>query len=245
MKPALRFRFVLLGLALLGLSGCGPKKPAGPAFDVAAVIGLKIEQAAARLGASQELPGTSQADGRRQWRKDGYVLRADYRKRNGRVTGWTLGFEDAARTVKEEEKKELLDAARLAENDALYSIEWEEDADRVDRFKSAQITPAPRSHKVVVRLTGQNLGTTLVQFALNISGNTGENPTENGLTLPPWSRELEAQDGTQIKLEAVPRTADFAVPPNAQITLQIEVDGKVVVQKTASAGGAASCDWEV
>lgn len=241
----MRRGLVLLCLALSCLPGCGPKKPAGPAFDVASVIGLKIGQVTARLGAGQELPGVSTADGRKQWRKDGYVLRADYRKRNGRVTGWTLGFEDAAQTVKEEEKKELLNAARLAESDARYSVEWEEDPERVDRFKSVQITPAPRRHKVVARLTGQNLGMTLVQFALSISGNEGENPTENGLTLPPWNHQLEAQDGTQIKLEAVPRTANFNVPANAQITLQIEVDGKVVAKQTGSAGGAASCDWEV
>lgn len=236
----------MLCVAMSGIAGCGPKTPAAPPFDVPSVIGLKINQVEARLGTGQELPGMSQSDGRKQWRKGGYVLRADYRKRSGRVTSFALGFDDPQKTVKEENKNELLEAARLQENDARYSVEWQEDPDRVERFRSVQVMPAPRQHKVVLRVTGQNLGTTtLVQIAYSVTGNTGENPSENALTLPPWSRQLEAQDGTQIKLEAAPRSARFAIPESAAVTVQIEVDGKVMSQQTASAGGVASCDWEV
>jgi len=238
--------FLSIAFAALCLTACGPKKPDMPPFDVASLVGFEMEAVRGRLGAGQELPGASEADGRRQWRKDGYVLRADYRKRNGRVTGFFLGFDDPQKSIKEENKNELLEAGHLKETDTRYNVEWTEDPDRVERFKSVQITPAPRRHKVLVRLTSQGLGaTTLVEFSLGVVGNTGDNPTENGITLPPWHRELEAQDGTQIKLQAAPRSSRFAVPNSAQVTVQIEVNGRVVVKQTASAGGVASCDWEV
>lgn len=235
-----------LCFAVLCISGCGPKKPAGPAFDVPSLIGLKISIVTARLGPGQELPAASQGSGRRQWRKDGYVLRVDFRLRSERVTEWRVSLDDPQKTIRDKDKDELLSMTRLQGSDARYSLEWEEDLDSVDRYRSLQVVPAPRQHKVILRLTGQNLGEmTLVQFGLQVAGNSGENPDENGLTIAPWQREVQAQDGTQLKLEAVPNYSRTPLAGGASITVQIEVDGAVVSKQTASAGGAASCDWEI
>jgi hypothetical protein len=238
--------YVALCFALSWISGCGQKKPAGPAFDVPSLIGLKISAVTARLGPGQELPAASQGSGRRQWRKDGYVLRADFRQRNERVTEWRVSLDDPQKTIRDKDKDELLSMARLQQGDARYNVEWEEDPNQVERYRSLQVVPTPRQHRVTLRVTGQNLGEmTLVQFALQVAGNIGENPSENGLTLAPWQRELQAQDGTQLKLEAVPNYSRTPLASGASITVQIEVNGKVVSQQTASAGGAASCDWEI
>jgi len=237
---------ITLCLALSCVSGCGQKKPADPTFDVPSLIGSRISAVTARLGPGQELPAVSEGSGRRQWRKDGYALRADYRLRSERVTGWRLSLDDPQKTIKDKDKDEMLSMARLQQSDPRYSLEWEEDPDSVERYRSVQVVPMPRQHKVILRVTGQNLGTmTLVQFGLQVAGNSGENPAENGLTLAPWERELQAQDGTQLKLEAVPNYSRIPLRGDASVTVQIEVDGKIVSKQTASAGGAASCDWEI
>lgn len=243
-RTRLTFFYVVLCLVVSCISGCGQKKPADPAFDVPSLIGSKISVVTARLGAGQELSADSQGSGRRQWLKNGYALRADYRLRSERVTEWRLSLDDPQKTIKD--KDEMLSMARLQGSDTRYSLEWEEDPDSVERYRSVQIVPTPRQHKVTLRLTGQNLGMmTLVQFALQVAGNSGENPSENGLTLPPWEREFQVQDGTQLTLEAVPNYSRTPLAGDAAVTVQIEVDGEVVSKKTASAGGAASCDWEI
>lgn len=238
--------YAALCLILSCISGCGQKKPAEPAFDVPSLIGLKISAVTARLGSGQELPAESQGSGRRQWRKQGYALQVNYRQRSERVTGWKLSLDDPQKTIKDKEQNEVLSMARLQGSDARYSLEWEEDPDQVERYRSVQIVPTPRQHQVILRMTGQNLDMmTLVQFGLQVAGNSGENPVENGMTLVPWERQLQAQDGTQLKLEAVPTYSRAPLASGASITVQIEVDGKVVSKQTASAGGVAFCDWEI
>jgi len=199
-----------------------------------------------RLGPGQELPAASEGSGRRQWRKQGHVLRLDYRQRSERVTAFRLSLDDSQKTIKEDEKNELLSVALLQESDARYNLEWEEDPDLVERYRGVQVVPAPRQHKVTLRVTGQNLGArTLLQFGFRVTGNSGENPAEGGLTIAPWDYEFQAQDGTQLKLEATPHYSRTAIPIDARVTVQIEVDGKVVSEQTASAGGVSSCDWEL
>ncbi len=240
------FFYVALCLTLSCLSGCGQRRPDGPAFDVPSLLGLKISAVTARLGPGQELPAANQGSGRRQWIKDGYALRVDYRQRSERVTAFRLSLDDPQKTIKAKDQNEVLSMARLQGSDAHYSLEWEEDPDSVERYRSLQIVPTPRQHQVTLRMTGQNLGTmTLVQFDFRVIGNSGENPDESGLTLAPWDRELQAQDGTQLKLEAVPNYSRTALPGDASVTVQIEVDGQIVSKQTASAGGVASCDWEI
>jgi hypothetical protein len=220
---------------LLALIGCGPKQPSGPLFDVPSLIGKKMPEVDKQLGAATETQDSGDS-ARKVWRKEGHSLTAEYLKRNGRITNWTLTPEDAGQAIKEEGKTDFLKLAQLQESDARYSVDWVEDSDQVLQFRGVRITPAPVTHKVILRVTGSQ---TLVGVQYSVSGNNAENPSETFLTMPPWDMQISATTGATIKILARP----YESPQTPSTTLskvgvEISVDGKVVQQKS-SEGGAA------
>jgi hypothetical protein len=231
----------ILFCALLALIGCNPKQPSGPLFNVPSLIGQKMPAVEKQLGAATETQDSGDS-ARKTWRKEGHVLTAEYLKRNGRITSWTLAPEDSGNTIKEEAKADFLKLAQLQESDARYSIDWVEDSEQVLRFSGVRVTPSPVTHKVTLRVTGSQ---SLVGVQYTVTGNNGENPTETFLTMPPWDLQLSATTGATIKILARPfqagRTPSPIIP---KTSVQIVVDGQVAQEKT-SEGGAVEIAVEL
>ena len=143
----------ILCCALFALIGCGPKKPSGPLFNVPSLIGQKMPEVEKQLGAATETQDAG--DGARKvWRKEGHTLTAEYLKRNGRITAWSLTPEGSGNAIKEEAKADFLKLAQLQESDARYSLDWMEDSEQALRFSGVRVTPAPVTHQVTLRVTG-------------------------------------------------------------------------------------------
>jgi hypothetical protein len=228
-------------ILLCAITGCGQKQPEGPSFDVPSLVNKKIGEVETQLGAAETTDAGSDS-ARKMWRRQGHTLTAEYLKRNGRITTFTLAPEDATQSFKEEEKAEFLKTGTLREGDARYSLDWIEDNDKVFNFSGVRVTPAPVTYQVTLRVTGsQNLVT--VNYA--VSGSSTNNPAEQFLTMPVWETTLSAVTGTVIKITAAPvNTPQMRTTDNTKVTAQILVNGKVAQEKT-SQGGAAEISLEL
>lgn len=231
----------VLFCALLALIGCGPKQPSGPLFNVPSLIGQKIPKVEKQLGAATETQDSGDS-ARKTWRKEGHTLTAEYLKRNGRITAWTLTPEGSGNAIKEEGKADFLKLAQLQESDARYSLDWMEDSEQALRFSGVRVTPAPVTHQITLRVTGSQ---SLVGVQYKVTGNSAQNPEETFLTMPPWDLQLSATTGASIIILARPfqdaRTPSATIP---KTTAQILVDGQVAQEKT-SEGGAVEISVEL
>ncbi|HEX8234653.1 MAG TPA: hypothetical protein VF600_01740 [Abditibacteriaceae bacterium] len=194
-----------------------------------------------QLGAATETQDAGDS-ARKIWRKEGHALTAEYLKRNGRITSWTLTPEDTKQAVKEEEKANFLKLARLQESDARYSFDWIEDSEQALRFSGVRVTPAPVTYKITLRVAGSQ---NLVGVQYSVSGNSGENPSETFLTMPPWDMQLSAATGATIKILAQPyQSPQMPSTSNSKVSAEILVNDKVM-QQDSSEGGAAECALEL
>ncbi|HEX8551383.1 MAG TPA: hypothetical protein VF681_07480 [Abditibacteriaceae bacterium] len=220
---------VLPFLFALLLSGCGRKAPAGPIFDISALVGSKFEGVVKVLGEAETaaVESAGAETKRAQFKKNDAVLAVEYLQRNGRVVSFTLS---PNASVKDEEKAQLLKLGNLKESDPRYRIEYVEDANQVFRFAGVRVIPAPVRHEVVLRIVGTGM------VAARYTAPNGENgtvPGETFYTIPPWDIKFTAETGTVVGIEAGPATAlRNGVPTGkSEAEVQILVDGKIVQQK--------------
>lgn len=234
----------LLFVSLLAASGCRRDAPReGPVFDVPSLLGKRIALVEKSLGAPNADDATLQkpngVEAHKTWRRDGFRLAVYYGLRNNRVTGFSIAPDDASQSWGEEEKIARLLDFNLREGDARYSLDWLEDANKPLRFSGLRVTPAPISYKVVLRVEGA-AGLVGVRY-------TPLQPADAGgdlMTVPPWETSFTAQTGTVLSLQAGPLQMPGKASSTAKTTVQIVVDGLVMAQKS-SAGGVASCSWEL
>jgi hypothetical protein len=145
----------------------------------------------------------------------------------GRITRFVV---HPKQPLREGDKKEFLQQLKLQENDARYSLEWLENESNVQQFDGVQVTPAPKTYSITLRITGSN-NMTWVKFSPAPTDAPGGGES---LTMPPWDAQLSAQSGAVVSLEAGFSQAS----ETGKLTLQIEANGKVEAEKTISAGSA-------
>ena len=239
------FFIVLLCIVALGLStlsGCR-KAPAPPPFDVPALIGLPIAEVTRTLGAPDgasgaapgTIPGGADAANATQkvWTRGGAKLTVNFKPVSGRVTDLSLV---ADKSVRDGEQNELLALGRLKQGEARYSTDLIEAPDLALGYNGVRITPAPRTYKVQLRVTGPS---ELLQVGYTMSGATP--PGENVLTIAPWDVSATLPDGATIQLSA--HLAQGQMLASTPMIAEILVDGKVVASKKASV--IATCAWEL
>ena len=203
-----------------------------PPFDVAALVGLPIDEIAKKLGA----PQTATDPNQKTWTKDGATLNVTFKPRSGRVTELTLIGRAPENAVRENEQNQLLGDGNLKPNDARYSVDWIEAPERPLYYNGVRIVPAPRTYKVQLRVSGPS---DLLQVAYALPG--ANPPSETFITIAPWDIVATVPDNTQIQLSA--RTARYGTIATSPILAEILVDGKVVESKKVSV--IANCDWEL
>lgn len=230
MKSFLGALICAFALSLTTLSGC-QRAATPPPFDVAALVGLPIEKVRTQLGGV----GLSQRLGEETWTREETNLTAQF-KRNGRVTAFTLISREPKNAVGESAQTELLDAGKLKQNDARYSLEYLEAPDRPLFYNGVRIVPAPRTYQVQIRVSGP---IEMLQISYSLPGATP--PSETFVTFAPWDATATVPDDAQIQLSA--RTAQDQTIARTPILAEILVDGKVVQNKKASV--VASCAWEL
>lgn len=235
----MKFLFTTLifafALSLTMLSGCR-KAPAPPAFDVPALIGLPVGELVKKLGAPTASPTASTIPNQSLWKRGEATLTATFKPVSGRVTELTLIAGPAENAVRDGAQSELLEAGKLKQSDARYSVDWIEAPERPLYFNGMRIVPAPRTYKVQVRVTGP---AEMLQISYSLPG--ANPPSETFLTVAPWDATATMPDDAQIQLSA--RTAQSQSIASTPIVAEIVVDGKVVASKKASV--VASCAWEL
>ena len=155
-----------LGLATTG--GCR-KAPVPPPFDVPALIGLPIEALTQRMGAPDAANPGAPNPNQRTWTRNGATLTATFKPVSGRVTSLEMIARPAADAVRDGEQEKLLQAGRLSQSDARYSVDWIEAPERPLFYNGVKITPAPRTYQVQLRVTGS---AELLQVSYQMSGAT-------------------------------------------------------------------------
>lgn len=222
-----RFAFVLL--LCCGLCGC--RAPAAPPFNVPALIGQPIIALTQTLGAP-----TGQSAGQNVWTRDGATLTAQF-KPNGRVTVLTLISRQNDNAVSDGQQNRLLEPGRIPPNASGYSLDWIEAPDRPLFYTGVKITPAPRSYKVELRLSGSS-AMVQARYAL-----TGPQPqSETFLTIAPWNLTATLPDDASIQLSA--RLFKNLTPGTLEMKVEIVVDGHVVASQN-SQGTPVACAYEL
>ena len=222
---------VLCALALCLTTSC-QRAAAPPPFDVAALVGLPIDEITKKLGA----PQTSPAPNQKTWTRGEASLTATFKPLSGRVTEFTLVARAPETAVRDGEQNQLLGAGNLKPDDARYSVDWIEAPNRPLYFNGVRIVPAPRTYQVQLRVSGPS---DMLQISYSLPGATP--PTATFLTVAPWDIAATAPDDTPIQLSA--RTAQDGAIASSPIVTEILVDGKVVARKKVSV--VANCNWEL
>ena len=223
-------RFVLALLLCCTLSGCRAA-PTPPPFNVPALIGQPIATLTQTLGAPAQT-GANQSS----WLRDGATLTAQF-KPNGRVTQLDLVSREPDRAVREGEQDKLLEPGQIPANATGYNLDYIEAPDRPLYYTGVKITPAPRTYKVELHLTGSQalLETNYALF--------GPQPqSEKFLTIAPWNLSAQLPDDAQIRLSA--RLFKRLTSEPVQIKVEIVVDGKAVASQS-SAGASVACAYEL
>lgn len=235
---------LLFALALVqGPGGCS--RPQEPPWNVGAVVGQPIDAVRKTLGAPQQealpppstVPVVPSPTAQSAWQSGDNTLTATWKTGNRRVLSWTLTRPDAD-AVSEDNKALLLKPGRLAEGDPRYSVDWIEASDRPLFYSGARIVPTPKTHAVVLRVTG---GTALISVNYAISGPQSQGETV--MTLAPWEFTANVPDDTQISLQSgVLRGVGGGGTTDMKV--EILADGKVVASD-ASMGRAVACQFEL
>ena len=225
---SLRRAFFCLALLVLTV-GC-QRAATAPPFDVAALVGLPIDELTAKLGA----PTNSTDPNRKTWARGDATLSATFKPNSGRVTELTLIAPENA--VRDGQQNELLEAGNLKQDDARYSTDWVEVPDRPLYYNGVRVVPAPRTYRVQLSVSGPS---DMLQVSYSLPG--ANPPSQTFLTIAPWDITATASNDTQIQLSA--RTVPAQTIASSPIVAKIIVDGKVVASKKASV--VANCAWEL
>ncbi len=231
-KPAL----LLLAGGALALSGC-QSRPAGPVWDVPALIGGRIDAVKQKLGTPQAEETPDPSSGQSTWTRGGTTLSAKWRTGNKRVTEWTLVSRDEDHAVREEDHAALLLPGQLKENDPHYSLDWLEAPNRPLFYTGVRVVPALKNHAVLLRLSG---APALVQLSYSITGTGAKGDTL--LVIAPYEQPFDLPDDTRVSSTA---TLAKTIGSN-QPMMKIEIisDGRVVGQ-AASSGTPIRCEAEI
>ena len=219
------------------LSGCKPS-PSIPLFDVPALMGKTIDEATQKLGPPKREENGPDGQPRRIWIKNDVTLWANWKAQSGRVTRWGFEARGDSNALSEENRVDLLTIIQATENDPRYSVQWTESTQRPLFYTGAVIVPAPQTHTVKFRVHGAES-----MLAIRMQPAPPEIPDGFTLTIPPWEATLQAPDDAKLSLSAslrerTARTGDY------QMTVEIEVDGKVVQNQT-SANLTTSAEYEI
>lgn len=220
--------------------GCAARQPAGPAFDIGALIGKKMPEV-------EKVLGNGQADatnpGATVFNKNEYTLRVEYLQPKGRILAYTVSFTDPNQSIKEDDKARLLEAAGLREDDTRYSIQTIEDPQKALSISGVRVTPNPVQHKVELRVKGASMVN--VRYTSPSPPAVGDPASgETFMTLPPWSTQFTAATGAVVGIEAGPLQMSTGTGDVPSTTVQVIVDGKVEGEFT-STDGTAHCQVEL
>ncbi len=229
------FAALLCALVLCLTTSC-QQAPTPSPFDVAALVGLPIDQVSAKLGAPQSSPDTATSPNQKTWKKGDASLTATFKPLNGRVTELILVASAPSDAVRDGEQNQLLEEANLKQNDARYSVDWIEAPERPLYYNGVRIVPAPRTYQVQLRVSGPS---DMLQVSYSLPGATP--PSQTLLTVAPWNIEATVPDNTPLQLSA--RTARLGTIANVPILAEIVVNGQVVASQKVSV--VASCAWEL
>ena len=233
MKPF--FAALLCALALCLTTSC-QRATTPPPFDVAALVGLPIDELTKKLGAPQTSPEAASNPNQKTWKKGDASLTATFKPLSGRVTELILVARAPENAVRDGEQSQLLGDGNLKQNDARYSVDWIEAPERPLYYNGVRIVPAPRTYQVQLRVNGPP---DMLQISYSLPGATP--PGETFLTIAPWNIKATVPDDTRVQLIA--RTAQFGAIASSPILAEIVVDGKVVASRKVSV--VASCEWEL
>jgi hypothetical protein len=178
-------------------------------------------------------PGTMQS----QWRRDDITLRATWKSNNKRVLAYELISRDDSNPLREGETAPLLIAGQLKENVPGYNTELVEATNRPLFYVGVKVIPAPKSHSVVVRVSGTEA---LLQVAYQVSSPGGK--SDNFITIAPWDATFTLPDDATIELTSELYKALGKKP--FQMKVEILVDGKVVASDS-STGRTVHCNYEL
>ena len=221
----------MFALSLTTLSGC-QRAATPPPFDVAALVGLPLDEITKKLGA----PTSSPAANQKTWSHGAATLTATFKPLSGRVTEMTLIARPPESAVRDGEQNQLLADGELKPDDARYSVDWIEAPNRPLFYNGVRIVPAPRTYQVQLRISGPS---DMLQISYSLPG--ADPPTETFLTVAPWDIAATLPDDTPIQLSA--RVAQYGAIASSPIVAEILVDGQVVASKKASV--VANCAWEL
>ena len=207
-----------------------------PPFDVAALVGLPIDEVSARLGAPQTSPEAASNPNQKTWKKGDASLTATFKPLSGRVTELILVARAPENAVRDGEQSQILGDGNLKQNDARYSVDWIEAPERPLYYNGVRIVPAPRTYQVQLRVSGPP---DMLQISYALPG--AAPPSDTFLTIAPWDVKATVPDDTRVQLIA--RVAQFGAIASSPIVAEIVVDGKVVASRKVSV--VASCEWEL
>ena len=167
------------------------------------------------------------------------TLWANWKPDSGRVTRWSFQARPADNALREESRAKLLTAVQAKENAANYSIEYLEAPNKALFYTGATIVPAPRTHKVTLRVGG-------VGALVQITAQPKPPDAQSGqfMTLTPWQSSFDAPDDSKISLDIQLFKRVQQDGRAFEMTAQIEVDG-VVVRDVKSSGPPFSTAFEI
>ncbi len=191
-------------------------------------MGKTIDEATQKLGPPKREENGPDGLPRRVWIKNDVTLWANWKAQSGRITRWGLEARGDSNALSEENRGDLLTIIQATETDPRYSVQWTESAQRPLHYTGAMIVPAPQNHTVKFVVKGSES-----MLAVRIQPAPPEIPNGFLLTIPPWETTFEASDDAKLSLSASLRERT-ARTGTYKMTVEIEVDGKVVQSQTSS-----------
>lgn len=223
-------------LATLAVPGC-VSRAAVPVWNLPTLIGQPIDAAQKSLGPPQREEAVSPGVQRSVWERDGVTLSANWKSSSKRVIAYELVSRDESRALREGETDPLLVPGQLKPADPAYSLEWIEAPGRALHYIGVRVVPAPKTHPVLLRVTGPE---GLVQVAYQATSTGGKSDTF--ITIPPWEASFTLADDATLSVSAsLVRNISGG---SGAMKAEILVDGKVVAD-ASSPSGVVSCKYEL
>jgi hypothetical protein len=237
MKPRLRL-FCILLCALSPIGGLFPtgctSRSAAPGWNLPSIIGQPIDAATRSLGSPTTEAAVSPGVVQSVWKKKGVTLTAQWKSSSKRVISYELVSRDESGALREGETDQLLLAGQLKQSDRGYSTEWIEARDRPLYYVGVKVLPAPKSHTIVLRVTGPQA---LVQIAYQAGSSSGTFEV-----IPDWEETLTVADDAKVALQAtILRGVEKPLSP---MKAEIVVDGKVAASSPPGSN-AVECRYEL
>lgn len=251
-------KLCILLLALCVMDGGCRRGAVGPVFDVPGLLGKNIDEVTASIRGATVTDGPldpSQAPGaglaQRNFRKKGQTLQVVYKTASKRVTAYQIDVDAKTGSVKDDDKDAFLQLGNLKASDPRFTLEFNEDPNKVFQFTGVKITPNPVPHTVTFQVTGSEFPCTV---AYAVRSNNADVKNEKLLISPPWktTEQISASpaDDTDLILQLTPYTGEpysldrVPLPPHFTEKLQILVDDRLL-RETTCTGFTTICSAQI